>query len=186
MFLQREVVVAARARFALFALLALVSGQERAHAQDDAAYSAADIIRHFAPRPKFGATRALCLPGQEDCGPTAPAGGATPFDLVVTFELRSDRLTPAAKRNLDEFARALADPALAARRFAVDGHTDARGGGDYNLRLSQRRAASVAAYLAAHGVDPARLTPIGYGKTQPKTANPMDAANRRVETRAAD
>jgi len=150
-------------------------------------YSAGDIVRHFGKPAKFGATRSLCLSAQEDCGAAAAsADPAAPFNLDVTFELRSDSLTPEAKRNLDEFIKALGDPALESRRFFVDGHTDARGGDDYNIRLSQRRAESVAAYLAGHGVETARLTALGHGKSQPKTADPMDGANRRVETRLAD
>jgi outer membrane protein OmpA-like peptidoglycan-associated protein len=95
-------------------------------------------------------------------------------------------LTPAARKNLDEFVKALADPALAARRFHVDGHTDGRGRDDANLRLSQRRAASVRNYLVSAGIDPARLDARGYGKSRPKANDPLDPANRRVETGAMD
>ena len=47
----------------------------------------------------------------------------------------------------------------------VIGHTDAMGGASYNLGLSQRRAAAVSAFLAAHGF--ARVTAVGVGEADP-------------------
>jgi outer membrane protein OmpA-like peptidoglycan-associated protein len=45
----------------------------------------------------------------------------------------------------------------------IYGHTDATGSDPYNQRLSEQRAASVAAYLAARGVKAARLATAGLG-----------------------
>lgn len=53
----------------------------------------------------------------------------------------------------------------------------------YNQDLSQRRAQSVAAFLTANGVQPARLEAVGLGKSHPRVANPYDPINRRVEMR---
>lgn len=170
----------------LLSLAAAFPSWTKCRADDSPAYSASDIIRRFSSEPSFGASRSLCIDGV-GCGEAAPAkAGTEAFDLEVTFELGSDRLTPAARKNLDEFAKALADPALAARRFHVDGHTDGRGRDDINLRLSQRRAASVRNYLVSAGIDPARLDARGYGKSRPKANDPLDPANRRVETGAMD
>ncbi len=157
-------------------------------ADDAPAYSATDIVRHFAAEPSFGAARSLCIGAAADC-PGDAAEKATrneAFDLEVTFELGSDRLTARARKNLDQFAEALRDPALAARRFHVDGHTDARGRDETNLRLSQRRAEAVRNYLVSAGIDAARLDAQGYGRARPKARDPLDPANRRVETRAED
>jgi len=66
----------------------------------------------------------------------------------------------------------------------VQGHTDSDGKDDYNLDLSNRRAASVMNYLTAYGVDKARLQSKGYGETTPIETNDTDAGkakNRRVE-----
>ncbi len=66
----------------------------------------------------------------------------------------------------------------------VAGHADARGSDSYNLDLSQARALSVSNYLAAQGVNPARLSAIGYGEARPVGDNATAAgqsANRRVE-----
>jgi len=67
---------------------------------------------------------------------------------------------------------------------SVEGHTDSRASDAYNMRLSQRRAESVKAYLVKNGVAASRLTTIGYGESKPvasnKTAEGMQE-NRRVE-----
>ncbi len=108
------------------------------------------------------------------------------YDLLVTFRLGSDELTSQARRNLDEFATALASPELANLSFAVDGHTDARGSESFNLELSQRRAASVVRYLTSKGVASNRLVATGYGEAKPMRIDPFDPVNRRVETRRID
>jgi outer membrane protein OmpA-like peptidoglycan-associated protein len=72
-------------------------------------------------------------------------------------------------------------PAL---KVEVQGHTDSVGNDAYNQSLSQSRAQSVAAWLAAHGIAAARLSSKGYGKNQPIDDNSTDegrARNRRVE-----
>lgn len=66
----------------------------------------------------------------------------------------------------------------------VNGHTDSTGDDAYNYGLSQRRALSVANYLAGQGLDPRRFAVNGYGETQPIASNATPegrAANRRVE-----
>jgi OOP family OmpA-OmpF porin len=55
---------------------------------------------------------------------------------------------------------------------------------DYNQKLSERRAASVQAWLAAKGVEAARLTPRGFGEAKPVADNGTAEGrqrNRRVE-----
>lgn len=66
----------------------------------------------------------------------------------------------------------------------VAGHADSTGAADKNLELSQRRAASVAAYLESHGVNAERVIATGYGETKPVASNDTPegrALNRRVE-----
>ncbi len=117
--------------------------------------------------------------GAGQTGAPAPAG----LDLLIGFDLDSASLTEDARQNLDAFVEALQYPALSGLRFAVEGHTDATGPAGYNLALSQRRAAAVVDYLAAHGIDRQRLSAQGYGETRPRTPDSDDPANRRVETR---
>jgi outer membrane protein OmpA-like peptidoglycan-associated protein len=68
-------------------------------------------------------------------------------------------------------------------RFQVIGHTDAKGGDDYNLRLSQKRAESVRLYLiSAHQIEAGRLTAEGRGRRELKDpSRPEDGINRRVQ-----
>ena len=70
----------------------------------------------------------------------------------------------------------------------VYGHTDSTGDANYNLQLSQRRAAAVADYLVAQGNNSQRFAVIGLGETQPIASNETEAGraqNRRVEIRLA-
>ena len=100
--------------------------------------------------PMTGAKRNIQL-GAAASGPSVVAAAPSPgmsasgYDLSVTFELSSDRLTSQARTNLRQFAIALQTPALSGFRFAVEGHTDATGAADKNLELSERRAAFVSA-----------------------------------------
>lgn len=171
---------------ALAALTAALAAP--AHAQT--AYSADDVIKRFAPALSGGDVRALCVGTESECAEQAqaatPATPPQPFDLLVTFEFNSNALTPQAKQNLSEFAKALKDPRLSEGKFAVEGHTDARGGDRYNLVLSQKRAGAVVKYLASAGVRPDRLLAKGYGKEKPRDGtDPLDPVNRRVEARLA-
>jgi outer membrane protein OmpA-like peptidoglycan-associated protein len=66
-------------------------------------------------------------------------------------------------------------------RFRIEGHTDAVGSPDYNMKLSNRRAQSVGDFLGVQGVDQARLESVGKGASEPIVpADPLAAANRRV------
>ena len=66
----------------------------------------------------------------------------------------------------------------------VWGHTDAKGAEVYNLRLSQKRAAAVEAFLTQSGIDAGRLKSAGFGESRPLADNETDEGrerNRRVE-----
>lgn len=66
----------------------------------------------------------------------------------------------------------------------IEGHTDSTGDSDYNMRLSERRAASVRDFLAGQGIAGRRMVAVGYGLTRPVASNDTRdgrARNRRVE-----
>lgn len=68
--------------------------------------------------------------------------------------------------------------------FYVAGHTDRTGDYDYNVRLSQQRAAAVVRDLVARGIKRDRLTAVGVGPVSPKISNRAEigrSVNRRVE-----
>lgn len=67
---------------------------------------------------------------------------------------------------LDEIAAALSRD-MAIDRVTITGYTDRLGSDEYNLRLSQRRAAAVKDYLVKKGVAAARLAAVGKGKANP-------------------
>jgi outer membrane protein OmpA-like peptidoglycan-associated protein len=101
----------------------------------------------------------------------------------IEFEYDSAVIRPTSYHVLDAIVMALRDnPDI--RLVEVQGHTDERGDDDYNLDLSNRRAASVVAYLTQHGIAAGRLKSQGYGETQPIDKAHNEAAwekNRRVE-----
>jgi outer membrane protein OmpA-like peptidoglycan-associated protein len=100
----------------------------------------------------------------------------------VTFATDQDQVIPPFYPTLDSVA-------LVLRKFNktlidVDGHTDSVGNASYNMDLSNRRANSVANYLAGRGVDPRRMSAMGYGLERPIASNASEmgrAQNRRVE-----
>ncbi len=73
------------------------------------------------------------------------------------------------------------DPSLKGTKFKIEGYTDATGPESYNLTLSERRARSVVAFLATLGVDARSLQAKGFGKSNPRDADPFSPKNRRVE-----
>ena len=101
----------------------------------------------------------------------------------VNFDFDSDVLRPESNAVLDEVVKlAKANPSW---KFEIGGHTDSVGSADYNLKLSDRRAAAVVRYLTGKGVDAAQLKSKGYGATRPLIADANNdaahAQNRRVE-----
>jgi len=69
-------------------------------------------------------------------------------------------------------------------KIYIEGHTDNRGGAEFNRNLSRRRAESVRNYFINRGVAPERLEARGYGPDRPIAPNTTAqgrAANRRVE-----
>jgi outer membrane protein OmpA-like peptidoglycan-associated protein len=100
----------------------------------------------------------------------------------VLFEYDSYALTEKSKKALKYVVNYLKNhPSL---NIEIAGHTDNIGGENYNLDLSNNRAASVYAYLVANGVDALGLTYNGYGSSLPIASNEIDcgrAKNRRIE-----
>jgi OOP family OmpA-OmpF porin len=69
-------------------------------------------------------------------------------------------------------------------RVEIQGHTDSVGSQEYNQPLSEKRANAVMEYFVGQGVDPNRLTAVGFGLTKPVASNDTPegrAKNRRVQ-----
>ncbi|MFT5584155.1 MAG: outer membrane protein OmpA-like peptidoglycan-associated protein [Cognaticolwellia sp.] len=101
----------------------------------------------------------------------------------VYFEVNKDIIKSESFELLDEVAETLiAHPELTLIR--IEGHTDDRGGADFNKELSQRRAEAVRTYLVSKGVEAGRLEAKGFGEEKPLQKGATQAAyakNRRVD-----
>jgi OOP family OmpA-OmpF porin len=107
--------------------------------------------------------------------------------LKIEFDFDSARIREESHPMLNELAKALKSDALKGRKVLLSGHCDYVGTAEYNQKLSERRSASVKAYLVERGgVDAATLRTNGYGKRRPLVPNTTEAnrqRNRRVEVR---
>ena len=102
--------------------------------------------------------RPLMLNGDSDSGTAGEL-------FTVYFDFNSSALTMTGKEILErnaDFLKANENVSI-----QVEGHADERGGIQYNLALSERRAQSVKSYLVALGVSKSKITTIGYGKEKP-------------------
>ncbi|MFT4047114.1 MAG: OmpA family protein [Solimonas sp.] len=74
-------------------------------------------------------------------------------------------------------------------KVTIQGQTSSLGSDAYNHALSEHRARVVKAFLADHGVDAARMKPLGYGESQPIDTNDTEQGrenNRRVELKVIE
>ena len=104
------------------------------------------------------------------------------FPAGILFDFNSADLRPQAKTNIDSLARILKK--YSDTNILVEGHTDSVGTTEYNQKLSERRAKSVADYAVGDGVGGSRFKTVGYGETEPVASNATAEGrqeNRRVE-----
>jgi outer membrane protein OmpA-like peptidoglycan-associated protein len=100
----------------------------------------------------------------------------------ILFDFDKATIRPDSKPTLDEIVKLL--KANADLKVVVTGHTDSKGGFDYNVDLSRRRAEAVVQSLAVSGIAGSRLKPFGAGMAAPVATNENEAGrakNRRVE-----
>ena len=104
------------------------------------------------------------------------------------FEFDKDVLTSSATASLEKLGPTI--KAAATYGVRIEGHTDGKGGDDYNQRLSERRAVAVRSWLSGHEFLPASTKVAGFGKRKPVAPNSHPdgsdnpegrALNRRVE-----
>lgn len=103
------------------------------------------------------------------------------MEVHVEFDFDSDALRAGHQRELDKVVDFLEEQPEASVR--LEGYTDSRGSSDYNRRLSERRAASVEAYLVDNGVSSERIETAAFGESRPVATNETDSGrqlNRRV------
>lgn len=101
---------------------------------------------------------------------------------VVYFDFDSYVVRPDAQPVITANGRVL--KAEARRRMSVEGHTDERGGREYNLALGQKRAGAVVQALVLMGAREEQLEAVSMGKERPAVTGSGEevwAKNRRVE-----
>ncbi len=140
------------------------------------------------PRRIAARSRAAVVAAAPPASPRFSYAGAPPsvmaprVDLMLTFDKNSARMTRQAQAEAAVFAQSLLAPELRTMKFTIEGHTDSAGGRAYNLKLSQRRARAVAAFLASKGVEADRLQVRGMAFDAPRPGQTPDSPdNRRVE-----
>ncbi|MBT0571787.1 peptidoglycan-associated lipoprotein Pal [Curvibacter sp. CHRR-16] len=103
-------------------------------------------------------------------------------ERVVYFDFDSYVLRTEAQPVIEAHAKFLkANPA---RKVNLEGHTDERGGREYNLALGQKRAEAVRKALALQGVSDTQMEAVSFGKEKPAAQGGTEdamAKNRRVE-----
>lgn len=112
----------------------------------------------------------------------SPKAPARLLLYTIYFDLGSAALNALAKENLAENAKTL--QAHLDLEVLIEGHSDERGTPAHNYNLAAKRAQAVKAYLVRLGVNPARLTTVSFGATQPldwRGNQEAWARNRRVE-----
>ncbi|MEJ7767804.1 MAG: OmpA family protein [Chitinophagaceae bacterium] len=104
------------------------------------------------------------------------------FNSKILFGFDRADLSSTAERNLDDLGKVLLK--YPDTNIEIQGHTDNQGKDTYNQNLSNKRASSVAAYLATRNIPATRITTKGLGESAPKYNNDDETGrteNRRVE-----
>lgn len=104
------------------------------------------------------------------------------FESGLLYDFDSDRVLPTAQTNFRELAKSLNK--YPGSDLLIVGHTDQVGSGEYNQRLSERRASAASSYLVSQGVSSSRVSTRGLGETEPVASNETELGrqqNRRVE-----
>jgi peptidoglycan-associated lipoprotein len=113
-----------------------------------------------------------------------PGTGPVGIAHVVFFDYDSFVVRAEARPLIESHARFL--QANKQRKANLEGHTDERGGREYNLALGQKRAEAVRQALSLLGVPESQLEAVSYGKEKPTAQGSAEAdlaKNRRVEIR---
>jgi len=112
----------------------------------------------------------------------APAAAPTQLARVIYFDFDSFVIRPEGEAVIESHARFLSTNK--SRTIAVEGHTDERGGREYNLALGQKRAEAVRRRLVLLGVGEGQVEAVSFGKEKPAASGADEASfekNRRAE-----
>ena len=125
----------------------------------------------------------LATPRSGTAGAVAGAAAmSAPAQRVVYFDFDSFVIKDEFQSLLDGHAKVLAR--TSGKRMVIEGHTDERGGREYNLALGQKRAEAVVKSLALLGVPEGQMEAVSFGEERPAAAGGDETAwsrNRRAE-----
>lgn len=110
------------------------------------------------------------------------SGGPVGITKIIYFDYDSFIIRPEFQSVVEAHARYMS--ANKTRKLAVEGHTDERGGREYNLALGQKRAEAVRRALGLLGVTDAQVEAVSFGKEKPAASGSDEdslAKNRRAE-----
>ena len=128
-----------------------------------------------------GGTQSSVAPVAADSA-AATATGPANVARIIYFDYDSYVIKPQFQALLDGHARFL--KTNNGRRISIEGHTDERGGREYNLALGQRRSEAVRRALGLLGVNDAQVEAVSFGKEKPVAMGSDEASwsqNRRAE-----
>lgn len=98
-------------------------------------------------------------------GPSIGAGTVIVLENIY-YDFNKSAIRTGAARELDELVVMM--QTYSSMMIELSSHTDSRGGGDYNLKLSQARAESAKQFLRSKGINGNRVRAVGYGESQPR------------------
>jgi len=133
-----------------------------------------------APPPRPG-TQSQVAPVVTD-NASATAQGPANVARIIYFDYDSYVIKPQFQSLIEGHARFL--KANSGRKVNIEGHTDERGGREYNLALGQRRSEAVRRALALLGVPDNQMEAVSFGKEKPAAMGSDEASwaqNRRAE-----
>ena len=113
---------------------------------------------------------------------TVPAAASTGAPRIVYFDFDSFVVKDEYRPLIEAHAKRMASNR--SQRGTIEGHTDERGGREYNLALGQKRAEAVLRSMTLLGVTDSQLEAVSFGKERPAAAGRDEAAwakNRRAE-----
>ena len=166
--------------------LKVSAGVERDNSVPDSSAGSGDLTAQDMPSIQ---TPGAQVPGDQTPGdqvPGVPPPGATNPDEYfvlnsIHFDFDSHDLHDAAKAEAERIYEVmLKNPGL---KLRLTGHTDAVGADEYNLRLSERRAQSIADYLAGRGIETSRISVTAAGETRPIAINKYEDGTDSPEGR---
>ncbi len=150
--------------------------------EDRSATSAAAAAEADAAKNANGSAVGKGAVASVDLSKSAQDAAMQASNRVVYFDYDSFSIRPEFQAAIESHAKIIR--ADKTRKVVVEGHTDERGGREYNLALGQKRAEAVRKALSLLGVPDNQLEAVSFGKEKPAVQGSTEAAmekNRRAE-----